>query len=494
VPQPQSTPGLRPTSTGGTIWGVTIDSRWMALDDKSDPVQPLGPEIDRVSATDLMELAADDSGDHPMQVGVVLMLEKTPSLTELREILDQRVRAVPRLRKRLVRAPFGCGRPIWVDDPNFDISDHVGIIACDYPGKESDVLFYAAQLTASRLWRERPLWTSYLITQMKDRRSALLVVFHHVLADGIGGVAALSKLVDWVPPAPMVEFPRPRPKRRALFADAWRTRLGSARHLLTGARRVRAAATELGLARKAVRAPKTSLNRPVGRSRQHAVARADLAAVRDVGHRYKATVNDVVLTAIGGALGTLLRHRGENVEQLVVSVPVSARREADVTELGNQVGVIPVAVPVGGDPFERLAAVAEITRSSKTATLGASAALLAPAFRTLRRLGLLRRYTRRQQRINTFVSNVRGPEERLSLLGVPITEVIPIGYTTGNVGVAFAVLSYAEQLVVNITADPDTLLEDLPLLASELRAELETLTQPEAPAAQDHEQDQGQEH
>jgi WS/DGAT/MGAT family acyltransferase len=466
--------------------GVTIDSRWVALDDKDNPVPPPGPEIDRVSATDLMELAADDSGDRPMQVGVILMLEKTPSLTELREILDQRVRAVPRLRKRLVRAPFGCGRPIWVDDPNFDISTHVSIIDCNYPGSESDVLYYAAELTAARLWHERPLWTSYLITQMKDRRSALLLVFHHVLADGIGGLAALSKLVDWVPPAPAVEFPRPRPRRRALFVDAWRTRIRSARHLLTGVRRLRAAATELGLTRKAVQAPKTSLNRPIGRHRQHAVARADLAAARDVGHRYNATVNDVVLTAIAGALGAVLRDRGENVEKLVVSVPVSARREADVTELGNQVGVIPVAVPVGGDPFERLTAIAEITRDRKTSTPGASATLLAPAFRTLGRLRLLRWYTRRQHRINTFVTNVRGPEERLTLLGVPITEVIPIGHTTGNVAVAFSVLSYAGKLTVTITAERDGTLNELPLLATELQAELETLTRPEEPAAQDH--------
>lgn len=465
---------------------MTTDSRWAVLDDKGGPVQPLGPEIDRVSATDLMELAADSKADHPMQVGVLLMLEKTPSLTELREILDQRIRAVPRLRQRLVRTPLGCGRPIWVDDPNFDISDHVGIISCEYPGRESEVLYYAAELTASPLWRERPLWTSYLITQLKHKRSALLVVFHHVLADGIGGLAALSKLVDWVPLAPEVDFPRPRPKRRALFADAWRTRIRSARHPITAVRRTRAAATELGLTRKTVRAPKTSLNRPIGRNRHLAVARTDLAAVRDVGHRYDATVNDVVLTAIAGALGAMLRHRGENVEQLVVSVPVSARREADATELGNQVGVMPVAVPVGGDPFERLAAIAEITRSSKTSTPGASAALLAPAFRILGRFGLLRWYTRRQTRINTFVTNVRGPKEQLSLLGVPITEVIPIGYTTGNVAVAFAVLSYAGQLTVTVTADRETTTEDLPLLAFELRAELETLTRPEEPADQDH--------
>lgn len=461
---------------------MTTDSRWVVLDDKDNPGDPSGPEIDRVSATDMMQLAADRSDVRPMQVGVILMLDGTPSLTELREVLGQRVRAVPRLRQRLLRTPPGCGRPIWVDDPNFDISNHVGIISCEYPGRETEVLFYAAELMAAGPWREGPLWTSYLITQMEKRRSALLVVFHHVLADGIGGVAALSKLVDWVPPTEEGDFPRPRPKRRALFADAWRTRIRAARHLMTGVRRTRAAATELGLTHKPVPAPKTSLNRPVGRRREHVVARADLAAVREVGHRYNATVNDVVLTAIAGALGAVLRHRGEDVEKLVVSVPVSARREADVTELGNQIGVIPVPVPVGGDPFERLAAIAEITRSSKTSTPGASAALLAPAIRGLGRLRLLRRYTRRQQRINTFVTNVRGPKEQLSLLGVPIREVIPIGYTTGNVGVAFAVLSYNGKLVVTITADPDIIMDDMPLLGIELRAGLETLAGPEAPA------------
>jgi WS/DGAT/MGAT family acyltransferase len=456
---------------------VTTDSRWVVLDNK-DPDAVAGPEIDRANATDLMEFLTDTTG-HPNIVAAVLMLDGTPSLAELRHALEERIRAVPRMRRLLVRSPFGCGRAIWVDDPNFDIDNHVGTIDT-YRGTEFEALEYAAELAAARVRDYRPLWSSYLITHLEGGRSALLITLHHVLADGIGGIATLSKLVDDAPPVPLGKFPQPRPGRGALFRDAVRTRARAVRNLPAGVRKVAAAASELGLSGTR-RAPKTSLNRKTQRHRTLWVARAELAAVRATGHKYDATVNDVLLTAVSGTLGKLLRHRGETVDRLVVSVPVSARKEANVTELGNQVGAMLVEVPLSGDPFERLATIAETTRKRKSQTRGTSAVLLTPALRGLGWLGLLRLYVRRQRRVNTFVTNVRGPKERLSLLGIPVREVIPVGYTTGNVTVSFTALSYAGRLVVTATTDRMIFGEsgDSRMLANELQAQLDILTMPQ---------------
>jgi hypothetical protein len=174
------------------------------------------------------------------------------------------------------------------------------------------------------------------------------------------------------------------------------------------------------------------------------------------------------------------------VDRLVVSVPVSARRQASATRLGNQVGVIPVEVPTAGDPLHRLPAIARTTRARKAAQRGASAALVAPAFRILARLGLLHRLVDRQRLVNTFVTNLRGPAERLSFLGMPVAEVIPVSGTTGNVTVAFAALSYAGTLVVTVVADPDGC-PDLPVLAAGLQRQFDILAAA-APADLPHRQ------
>jgi len=205
------------------------------------------------------------------------------------------------------------------------------------------------------------------------------------------------------------------------------------------------------------------------------VARADLADVRAVARAHGGTVNDVVLTAATGALHTVLRKRGELVDHLVISVPISARRKASATQLGNQVGVIPVALPTTGGPIQRLDTVTRITRGRKAAPRAASAALLAPAFRTLARLGAFKWFVDRQRLVTTFVTNLRGPDTRLSFLGATVTDVIPVSVTAGNVTVAFAVLSYAGTLTVTVIADPDTC-PDQPLLVQELQRELDVLT------------------
>jgi diacylglycerol O-acyltransferase len=158
-----------------------------------------------------------------------------------------------------------------------------------------------------------------------------------------------------------------------------------------------------------------------------------------------------------------------------VSVPISARRDASATQLGNQVGAIPLALPATGDPRLRLEAIVGITRERKTAAPASSAALLGPAFRTLARLGIFRRFVDGQRLITTFVTNLRGPAEPLSFLGTPITEVIPVSMITGNITVAFAVLSYAGKLVVAVVADPETC-PDLPVLVAQLQSELDTVT------------------
>ncbi|SFQ95988.1 acyltransferase, WS/DGAT/MGAT [Lentzea waywayandensis] len=422
-----------------------------------------------------MELVCDSTGTS-MQVAAVLVLE-TPSPADIgavREAIAARITAVPRLRQRLVRTPFGHGRPVWIDDPSFAIASHVSSAGCPAPGDEQALLDVVADIVTRRLPPSRPLWSATLVTGIAEGRCALVVVFHHVLADGIGGLAVLTHLVDGVPIAPHRGFPRRAPRRLDLFIDVLRSRARAVRRLPAGAGRLRAAVAELGVGGGA-HPPDCSLNRPTGRSRALAVARADLGAVRATAHAQGGTVNDVVVTAVAGALGTVLAGRGEAVDRLVISVPVSARRHATTAELGNQVGVIPVEVPTGGDPIQRLADVARITRQRKTRAPGSSAALITPVFRALAQFGAYEWFVNRQRLVNTFVSDLHGPEQRLSFLGAPVVDVIPVSGISGNVSVAFTALSYAGTLNITAIADPNRC-PDLRLLAEQLRRELRVLS------------------
>jgi WS/DGAT/MGAT family acyltransferase len=548
-----------------------------------------GAVIERVSSGDLRELASDHAGS-AAQVGAVLVLGGGLDLAAVRDAIGERVQGVPRLRQRLVRAPFGGGHPVWVDDPGFDIRRHVTEVACPAPGDEGALLAVAAGNVTRRLPIDRPLWSITLVTALPDDRAerpegraalpagqavlpegqaalpdgrfvlpesyaalpvghavlpvghavlpvgpaalpegraALIMTLHHVVADGIGGLAVLAHLVDGATavarpfsPGVVVEvgdalgwaadghrrdlpgmaggdrrdlsgmaggdrrerpgvgvrqgrgvgFPRPSPARRALFRDAAGARLRALTHLPRGIRPAIA-----GLTRGTAGPPRSSLNQPTGPHRRLAVARADLAAVRRVAHAHDATVNDVVLTAVSGGLHAVLQDRGESVDRFVISVPVSARREASAGGLGNRVAIMAVPVIVAGDPYQRLSAIARTTRDRKPTASSESAALLGLAFRALARLGVMRWVADRQRMITTFVTNLRGPEARLSFLGAPITEVIPVSPISGNVTVGFAVLSYAGSLVVTVVADP-LRCPDLPVLAAHVQGGLDRLT------------------
>jgi WS/DGAT/MGAT family acyltransferase len=419
---------------------------------------------------------ASDLPNSPMQVAAVLVLGNATELdlTAVRDAIGQRIQAVPRLRQRLVRSPFGGGRPIWVDDPNFDLRHHVEAVRCPEPGDEDALLDVVAGIVAHRLPMNRSLWSATLVTSLTDDRAAFVVMLHHVLADGIGGLAVLANLVDGAPTTPDTGFPRPVPGHRALFLDAASTRVRVLAHLPAGIRQFRSAIAAL-TTRDTAGPPRSSLNQPIGSHRSLAVARADLASVQRAAHAHGATVNDIVLTAVTGALHAVLQHRGENVDRFVISVPISARREATRGHLGNQVGVMTVPVIVAGDPYQRLAAIAHTTSVRRPAAPATSTALLGPAFRILAWVGAFRWIVERQRLVTTMVTNLRGPDSRLSFLGAPITDVIPVSPITGNVTVAFAVLSYAGTLVVTAVADSRRC-PDLPLLRARLQSELALLT------------------
>ena len=427
--------------------------------------------IDRASADDVMSLVSDRH-DPPMQVGAVLLLDVGDDLdaARLTEVLKHRLISVPRLRQNLIDVPVGCGRPVWVDCSGFEFDEHFAVVRCPGPITEDNLLGFAAAQLTTRLPRDRPLWAATLLIGQGDGRAALVLVFHHVLADGIAGLAVLGRLVDGAPSLSASDFPRPAPSLVRLALDTAASRVRSVGRLPVMVRRLISAVLELGPSLRTKAAP-CSLNRPTGTHRRLRTVQSDLTPVIGLAHQNGATVNDVILSAITGALHLLLAERGEHMPAFVVSIPVSSRPQVGHGELGNQSGVVPVLLPASGAFDDRLAAVARTTRAVKGHQRGASTALLGPFFRVLATMGIYQRFIDHQRLIHTFVSNLKGPETVEAVLGCPITGIIPLSVATGNVTVAFTALSYAGSLVITISADPDNC-PDLDRLQQELQLQL----------------------
>lgn len=177
-----------------------------------------------------LTILATDRGSVPMNIGAVLVFDTAggPSLAVVRALLSERVPTISRLRQRLRRVPFGCGRPVWVDDPHFVLDWHVIERRWPTPGGDRQLLDVAAELVCERLDPDRPLWRACFVTDPVGGQAALILVLHHVLADGLGGLAILAALADPGLPAPTRTFPQRPPQWRELAVHAAREKMRAA--------------------------------------------------------------------------------------------------------------------------------------------------------------------------------------------------------------------------------------------------------------------------
>lgn len=435
--------------------------------------------VEPITAADLVQLATDVG---PVPVNVAVVLELAPvrgGVQQLAGEIGRRLAAVPRLRQRLVAGRWG-RRPCWVHDGAFDATRHVSILPGDQAAPDP-LLAAAAGIVTTPLPRDRPLWRAVVVTGAPDSGVGVVLVMHHVVADGVGGLALLADIVDSAPgpgaagPGARAADDAPaqvgRPDRRALRrpGDARSGKAPTRRALPAAFAALRHARVELG---RAGLAPGCSLNAPTGPRRRFGQVQVDLDPIRRAARWHGASVNDALLVAVTGAMARLLTHRGEvPPATLVVSVLVAARSTTTSTDLGNRAGVMPVRVPLDGPPAARVARVAAQTRARKARTRGASAVLVGPFFRMLAAVGLFRWFIDRQRLVNSFLTNLRGPTATQYLAGAAIRRIVPLTITAGNVGVAFAAFSYDGRLGVTLIADP-VVVPDTDTLAGALEAEL----------------------
>ncbi|WP_448629850.1 wax ester/triacylglycerol synthase domain-containing protein [Cellulomonas soli] len=248
----------------------------------------------RIGAGDLVEWLTD-VGPAPKQVGAVLVLGGSGiDAMGVERVLVERFGMLRRFGQRLEQS--GRGRPRWVDAGAESIAGQVGRLTCPAPGDVAALLAVATDALTRPLDRTGPLWRAEVVDGLAGGGVAVVLVLHHVLADGLGGLAVLSRLVD--------DASQSAPVGRAAGAPGASRRSGAPRPVV---RPVDASAVRV---RRRIGAPRTSLNVPTGPRRVTLVAEAELAAVKAAGRTRGATVNDVLLVVVAGAAGRLLRARG----------------------------------------------------------------------------------------------------------------------------------------------------------------------------------------
>ena len=381
-----------------------------------------------------------------MNICAVLLLGGEGDPRRSAQVVAQRLASIGRMRQRLNRTPLGAGRPYWSDDPWFSVSAHVAQIEA---GDEPQLVAAAARVVCQRLPMDRPLWAMRWCA-LADGRLGIVLVVHHVLADGMGGLAMLASLVDGISTPPVVASPAPTSSQ--LRHDAARSRREALGHVARGLRAAAAGVRELGVGGRPRFIEPTSITGSTSSRRVVAVAGVPLAPVIEYAHQHRVTVNDVVLRAVCQGLFELLDARGERPPELVVSVPISMRGAGG--DLGNQVGAVPVAVPRGLDAQQQLSHIAARTHAAKQGSRGSSSMILSWVFRGLGALHLAQFFVDRQRLVHTFETNLRGPGQQVRIDGRPLERIVPIAVNPGNVGVSFDVLSYAGELTLSVVADP----------------------------------------
>jgi WS/DGAT/MGAT family acyltransferase len=461
---------------------------------------------DRLTALDSSFLHLEDGTAH-MHVAAVTLLEgPAPSYRDLLEHVDSRLSLVPRFRQRLRSVPFGQGRPVWVDDPHFNLEYHVRVTALPPPGSEQQLKNLASRVFAQQLDRTKPLWELWLVQGLDretdgdetQQRFALLSKTHHCLVDGIAGVDITAVLFDTArepdtPPAKMSWEAKPEPTPVQLLGEALVERatqpaeiVRSARAAFRAPRRVARGAVDalsaLGsIAKTGLAAPPTPLNVDIGPHRRFDYARADLDEFKEIKNRLGGTVNDVVLAVVTGALRRFLEERGEPVNELELRamVPVSVRQEEQYGQTGNQVTAMMAPLPVfEPEPAERLKLVSQTLGDLKQSGQAVGAQMLTEltGFAPPTVLNQAMRLQSRQRFFNLVITNVPGPQIPLFILGRELLEVFPIAPLAKRQAVSIAVMSYNGELNFGLLGDFDAM-ADLNVLARGISVSLQELHQ-----------------
>ena len=468
--------------------------------------------MDRMSPLDASFLHIENDVNH-MHIGSVAIFEgPPPPYEDVIRMIASKLHKVPRYRQRVHFVPLAAGRPVWVDDPHFNIQYHVRHTALPPPGGDEQLRHLVGRVMAQQLDRHKPLWEIWVAEGLEDDRWAILSKTHHCMVDGVSGTDLLAVVMDSSPtpereePEPWVPEPQPTGLdlvRNALFRrsvspyEQLRTVRAALRTPRKIAKRARDLATGLGTFSSFVgKEVESSLNGPIGPHRRWTWAETTLDKVKRIRGAHGGTVNDVVLCVITKGFRDLLTSRGEPVDNFVVRtlVPVSVRNESERGTYNNRVSAMFAELPVGVvDPVARLASIAGQMKDLKEhkQAVAAEALTSLQGFTPPLLLALGGRLSARlpQRSVQTVTTNVPGPQRPMYAAGRRMVAAYPYVPLAAWVRIGIAIFSYAGQLNFGITGDWESV-PDIEILADGIEEGISELLErtprprPEAAPAQ----------
>ncbi|NLU81924.1 wax ester/triacylglycerol synthase family O-acyltransferase [Rhodococcus sp. HNM0569] len=456
-----------------------------------------------------------EGGSTPMHGGSLAVFSRPRGGFEyetLLRVVEQRLCLVPRYRQKVREVVLGLARPVWVDDPDFDIEYHVRRSALPRPGTDEQLFDLVARLTSRPLDTTRPLWEMYLVEGLSRNRFAIFTKSHSALVDGIDHRDIGHVVLDDAKAVPEqgeeLWMPGPEPSATTLLAGAVgeliarpaeglglvRKGFGDVASTVGGA--VEAVENTAAVLRIATsRAPSNPLNRPISRNRRFATARTDLEAYRAIRRRYGGEINDVILAVVAGALRNWLLSRGELVGEAArvrAMVPISVYDQDDSSsaydpsedgsgyaEPSRKVSSFLIDLPVGeANPVVRLSHVqhasAEFAKQSRQVTAATMVRLSGFAPATLHAVGARAASTWSRRMFNLMVTNAPGPQAPRYLGGARMLEMYPVAPLLENQSLGIALTSYDGHVYYGLNADRDAM-ADVAVVASLLRESLDEL-------------------
>ncbi|MBK7597959.1 MAG: wax ester/triacylglycerol synthase family O-acyltransferase [Acidobacteria bacterium] len=421
-----------------------------------------------------------------LHIGGVCVFEGEIPLDDFIEMMESKMHLLPRYQQLIRTDPLNLGHPTWDFDQNFNIRNHISRIDIDAPGGDKELSELAGNIFTPMMDRSKPLWDIHLVYGLEGGNCAMISRVHHCMVDGVSGVDLLKIVLDFSPdPAPLPPKPEAQPRppqpdsaRRLFDAVLSSMQEGMNRWMdfqsgllnLTQALTVESSRQSMrkvtpDLPRLISPVSPLPFNGPGSGERKFVWNTFSFSEARSIRGALKGTVNDVVLTALSGAVMRYAVEHGVDIRgrMLRVMVPVSLRQDEQRGALGNLVSVLPVEIPLDmTDPVERFNYINSKTSAMKNGRVAeglnifsALMGVLPPPLQAL--LGTIPTAGLSLPPFNMISTNVPGPQVPLYSMGrkmIRYYPYVPIGF---SIGCGCAIMSYDQYLFFGITADGKTM-------------------------------------
>lgn len=455
----------------------------------------------QLSGVDALHVLEETDEQHMHTIKIALLgagPSGPPTVQQIRDWAATRLLQIPPMRWKVLKIPFGLGRPVFVDAGAIDVNHHLRVERLAAPGGAEELDELVSQVASEQLPRDRPLWELTFVEGLDPAAhgggvAALVFKLHHAIMDGQASVRFFELAFDGGQPLPFQPPPahaEREPTRLQLVAFALRAQARLYARFPRVARRTYASIRQ-NMARKKggappvvnpMSGPSTLFNKLPRRERIYVDVTVPFADIKALREATGATINEVFVTLCGGAIRRYLAEHGEKPDRcLNCAHPVSLRQPDEYDNFGNRTSYWYVSLGTDiEDPVERLPVVKGSLDAAREWAKGDIELFavwqdyyLLFGVMTLKMLSMAERLAKRPA-FNAIVSNVRGPRP-LSLGDVPVVAVRSMGPITRVLGLNMTAWSYGDNFSVGLQSCRE-FMPDLRRLGDHLRDELDTFT------------------